>query len=157
MKIEKLPSGSYRIRKMYKGQMYTVTFDTKPTQKEAVQAMAAELDKVQKKRTSMTFQDAAEDYIASKRNVLSPSTIRGYKSCMGSLSKKLTEENVYDITALDIQSEINHLGFISAVLGVFYPNLKLCTSLPQKVKNEPYIPSDSDIKRILDCAKGTEY
>lgn len=89
---------------------------------------------------------------------------------MGSLSKKLTEENVYDITALDIQSEINHLakehspktvrnyhGFISAVLGVFYPNLKLCTSLPQKVKNEPYIPSDSDIKRILDCAKGTEY
>ena len=170
MKIEKLPSGSYRIRKMYKGQMYTVTFDTKPTQKEAVQAMAAELDKVQKKRTSMTFQDAAEDYIASKRNVLSPSTIRGYKSCMGSLSKKLTEENVSDITALDIQSEINHLakehspktvrnyhGFISAVLGVFYPNLKLCTSLPQKVKNEPYIPSDSDIKRILDCAKGTEY
>ena len=24
MKIEKLPSGSYRIRKMYKGQTYTV-------------------------------------------------------------------------------------------------------------------------------------
>ena len=33
MKIEKLPSGSYRIRKMYKGQMYAVVFDEKPTQK----------------------------------------------------------------------------------------------------------------------------
>ena len=32
MKIEKLPSGSYRIRKMYKGQMYAVVFDEKPTQ-----------------------------------------------------------------------------------------------------------------------------
>ena len=32
MKIEKLPSGSYRIRKMYKGQMYTVVFNEKPTQ-----------------------------------------------------------------------------------------------------------------------------
>ena len=47
MKIEKLPSGSYRIRKMYKGQTYTVIFDYKPTQKEAMQAMAAELDKVE--------------------------------------------------------------------------------------------------------------
>ena len=33
MKIEKLPSGSYRIRKMYKGKTYTVIFDYKPTQK----------------------------------------------------------------------------------------------------------------------------
>ena len=39
MKIEKLPSGSYRIRKTYKGQVYTVVFDSKPTQKEALQAM----------------------------------------------------------------------------------------------------------------------
>ena len=39
MKIEKLLSGSYRIRKMYKGKMYTVVFDRKPTQKEAMQAM----------------------------------------------------------------------------------------------------------------------
>lgn len=51
MKIEKLPSGSYRIRKMYKGQMYAVVFDEKPTQKEAMQAMAAELDKIKSKNT----------------------------------------------------------------------------------------------------------
>ena len=39
MKIEKRASGSYRVRKMYRWQMYTVSFDDKPTQKEAVQAM----------------------------------------------------------------------------------------------------------------------
>lgn len=170
MKIEKLPSGSYRIRKMYKGQTYTVVFDKKPTQKEALNAMAKELDKVQEKHTSMTFQAAAEEYIESKRNVLSPSTIRGYAGIMRQLPEKFLSENVHDITALDVQAEINrmakdhspktvrnHHGFISAVLGVFCPNLKLTTTLPQKVKNEPYIPTDEDVRRILEYAQGSEY
>jgi len=37
---------------MYKGQTYAITFDHKPTQKEALQAMAEELDKVQKNTVS---------------------------------------------------------------------------------------------------------
>ncbi len=170
MKIEKLPSGSYRIRKMYKGNMYSVTFDKKPTQKEAIQAMAEKLDKVQEKHKSMTFQAAAEEYIESKRNVLSPSTIRGYMGIIRQIPEAFLLTNVHDITALDVQAEINrvakghspksvrnHHGFISAVLGTFYPNLKLHTTLPQKIKNKPYIPTDEDIRRILEYAKGTEY
>lgn len=51
MKIEKLPSGSYRIWKMYKVKTYTVVFDYKPTQKEAVQVMAVELDKIRHKKS----------------------------------------------------------------------------------------------------------
>ena len=89
---------------------------------------------------------------------------------MGSLSKLLMDKNVHDITALDVQTEINHLtkehspktvrnyhGFISAVLGAFYPSLKLTTTLPQKVRHEPYIPSSEDIRRIFECAAGTEF
>lgn len=172
MKIEKLPSGSYRIRKMYKGHTYTVIFDYKPTQKEAMQAMAKELDKVQGdvKQAGMTFQAAANQYIESKRNVLSPSTIRGYSIIINQLPKPFMEKNVHDITSMDVQAEINRTAkkcspktarnyhsFISAVLGAFCPNLKLNTTLPQKVKNEPYIPSDGDIREILCYAKGTEY
>ena len=63
MKLEKLPSGSYRIRKMYKGQTYTIVFEHKPTQKEAMQAMAAELDKVKCTETQMSFFKAAESYV----------------------------------------------------------------------------------------------
>lgn len=170
MKIEKRGEGSYRVRKMYKGQMYTVTFEHKPTQKEAMIAMSNELQRVQKKHESMTFNAAAEEYIEAKRNVLSPTTIKGYKSAMKTISKKFQSINIHDVTAMDIQTEINCLakehspktvrnyhGFISAVLGTFCPNLKICTTLPQKVKSEPYIPSDEDIKKILDHAKGTEY
>lgn len=170
MKIEKRPSGSYRVRKMYKGKMYTVSFDQKPTQKEAMQAMAKELDKIQGKHESMTFQAAAEEYIDSKRNVLSPTTIRGYHVAIKGISERFKKENIHDITALDIQTEINRLskehspktvrnyhGFISAVLGTFCPNLKICTTLPQRVKNEPYIPSDEDVKQILEYIRGTEF
>ena len=170
MKIEKLPSGSYRIRKMYKGKTYTVTFDGKPTQKEAMMKMADRLKQVQESHKSMTFATAADKYIESKRNVLSPSTIKGYKKIMRQISESFLEESVYDITSLDVQKEVNRFskdhspksvrnlhGFISSVLGMFCSSLRLNTTLPQKVKNEPYIPSDEDVKRILERAKGTEY
>ena len=170
MKIEKLPSGSYRIRKMYKGQTYTIVFEHKPTQKEALQAMAAELNKVQRKYDVLTFKTAAQKYIESKKNILSPSTIRGYSGIVRQISDGFLNNNIYDITALDVQAEINrfaescspktvrnHHGFLSAVLGSFRPDLKLHTTLPQKVKTEPYIPSDDDVRKILDYAKGTEY
>lgn len=170
MKIEKLPSGSYRIRKMYKGKMHTVVFSCKPTQKEALQAMAEELDKVQEKYNNMTFRAAAEEYIELKRNVISPSTIRGYSTIIKQLPDSFMKQNVHDITAMDVQAEINRLAkerspktarnyhsFISAVLGTFSPNLKLNTTLPQKVKTEPYIPSDEDIRRILEFSAGTQY
>ncbi len=170
MKIEKLPSGSYRMRKMYKGKTYTVVTDYKPTQKEAIQLMADELDKVQEKHNRMTLRNASETYIESKRNVLSPATVRGYKCAVKALSDGFLDENIHDITAADVQAEINRLaknhspktvrnyhGFISAVLGIFCPSMKLYTTLPQKVKNEPYIPSDNDIKRILEYAKGTQF
>lgn len=60
MKIEKLPSDSYLIRKIYNEKMHTVIFDYEPTQKEAMQAMASELGKVQEKHNSMTFKSACD-------------------------------------------------------------------------------------------------
>ncbi len=170
MKIEKLPSGSYRVRKMYQGNNYTVTFDHKPTQKEITQSLAAEMDKVQTKKTRLTFEAAAQQYIEVKSNVLSPSTIRGYHSVLGSISDDFKSKHMDDITGIDIQKEINSFattkspktvrnmhGFISAVIGMFRPNMKISSTLPQKVKKEPYIPSDRDIKIILDHAKGTMF
>lgn len=71
----------------------------------------------------------------------------------------------------DIQREINSLsvgrspktvrnfhGFISSTLGTFRPDMKnFYTTLPKRVKKEPYIPSDDDVRKILEHAKGTEF
>ena len=168
MKIEKLKSGSYRIRKMYKGITYTVVTDYKPTQKEAVQLMAAELDKIQATKTPMTFEEAAEKYIDMKENILSPASVREYKGKIKRLSDKFNNTRISDIASVDIQKEINTYskgrsaktvsdmhGFISAVMGTFCPNTIINTSLPKKSKSEPYIPSEDDVKKILDYSKGT--
>ena len=170
MKIEKLPSGSYRIRKMYKGKTYTVVTDYKPTQKEAIQLMSAELDKVKCSNQRMTFQLASERYIQEKSNILSPSTIKGYESVIRSLSDDFKNNNVSDITSMDVQSEINTYakthspkstrnahGLISAILGMFCPNTILNTTLPHKEAQKGYIPSDNDVKRILEKSKGSQF
>lgn len=170
MKIEKLPSGSYRIRKMYKGKTYSVVTDYKPTQKEALQLLSDEMSKNISSAPRMSFKESANKYIAVKENVLSPSTVNGYKSILRNLSSEFCEMNINSITAVEIQKEINDYsaahspkstrnahGFISAVLSMFLPGLNISTTLPQKLKIEAYIPSDDDVKRILQRARGTKY
>ena len=170
IKLERLKSGSYRARKTYKGVTYRVTFDYKPTQKEIMQALSAEMDKAQGAKQRMTFQTAAEKYNASKSNVLSPSTIKGYSAIIRSISPKFRTMLLSDITASDVQNEINTYakghapktvknmhGYISAVMGLYSPNTQLLTTLPKNNKVEDYIPVDDDIKAIFDAVKGTKY
>ena len=170
MKIEKLPSGSYRIRKMYKGQTYTIVTDYKPDQKEVTRLLAAELEKVKTDKTRMTFKQAAEKYVDMKRNVLSPRTIIEYSRMCDRLSDWFISMQIANIDQVSVNKQVNELacnkspktvsclhGFITAVLGVYRPDLKISTRLPQKAKNEPYIPTDDDVKKILKHIKGSQF
>lgn len=170
MKIEKLPSGSYRIRKMYKGQTYTVTFDGKPTQKEAVMAMAKELEKIKTAKVNMDFRKAAKSYVDMKRNVLSPKTLKEYSEKINRLPDWFCRLPISDISQVEINKLVNELscgrspktvrdyhGLITAVMGTFCPSLRISTTLPQKVKSDPYTPSQDDVKKILEAAKGSAF
>lgn len=170
MKIEKRGSDSYRVRKMYKGKMYTVAFDHKPTQKEAITAMAKELERIRNANTQMTFQRGAESYVDMKRNVLSPRSIKDYSEMTKRLPQWFNELILSDISQVEINRFVNELsrtrapktvrnyhGFITAVLGTYCPNLKISTTLPQKIKSEPYTPSQEDVRRILEAVKDTQY
>ena len=170
MKIEKLPSGSYRVRKMYQGKTYSVVFDGKPTQKEALKAISDELEKVRNAYTQMTFEQASAEYVNMKRNVLSPKTIKEYSEMPKRLPEWFCRMRIANICQIDINRVVNELsksrsaktvcnyhGFISAVLGAFRPDMKIYTKLPQKVKIEPYTPSQRDIKAILSESAGTMF
>lgn len=170
MKIEQLPSGSYRIRKMYKGKTYTVTFDRKPTQKDALLAMAKKLEEVKENRRPMTFGEAAAGYVDMKKNVLSPRTVKEYIEIGNRLPEWFKKLTLTDIEQIDINRLVNEFsrdkspktvrnyhGFVSAVLGAYRPEMKIYTKLPQKVKHDPYTPSRGDVKRILEAVKDTEF
>ena len=163
MKVEKLPSGSYRIRKQVNKKMLTIIFDHKPSNVEIVQALAEKSKEIPQKGS---FQQCAESYLASKDNVVSPSTIKGYISILKALPDDFKRMEITRITQIDIQTVINDYagahspkttrnvhGFISAVLRQFRPDMNIYTTLPQKRQNERYAPSEDDIKRILDASK----
>ena len=163
MKVEKHHS-SYRVRKMVQGKTHYITYDHKPTQAEVMRDLL-ELEETVPVKGS--FFACAESYIDSKSNVISPKTIRSYKSLLNaSISKQFRALQIANITQQDIQLEVNRFaadhspksvrnlhGFISAVLSQFRPNMSISTTLPQKAKYEHYTPSEDDIKRILEASK----
>lgn len=170
MKIEKANKNSYRIRKSYKGKVYSITVPYKPTQKEAIELMAERLNKVNINAKHMTFSQAYYAYIETKHNVLSPSTVRGYESIYNVLPEDFKNQNINDLTEVDIQKLVNDYSathspkttfnmysFVKAVLGLFRPHFIFKVTLPQRIKNEPYIPTEADIKAIMEYAKGTNY
>ena len=167
MKIERLPSGSYRIRKTYNKKTYSIILDHKPTQKEAVQLMAAELDKVIATDKETTFKALAGKYVEMKKNVLSPRTIKEYANMCERLPQWFVDMDINKIDQPAINKLVNEIsiqngpktvackhGFVTAVMGVFRPDMKIYTRLPQREKKEPYIPTDEDVRRILSHAKG---
>jgi integrase len=169
MTIEKLPSGSYRIKQMYKGKRYTVTVDHKPTQKEATILMADAMQDIVTGKSASLLK-CINSYIDSKHNVLSPSTIKGYVAVTRNSPQWLLDMNVYDMTQLDIQKAVNeyskdhspksvrnfHALVISAV-KMFRPNVVFHTTLPQKEAKETTVPEHDDIIRLLDAMREHEY
>ena len=86
MKIEKLTDNTYRVRKQYKGKVYTAYFDHKPTQKESLIILSDKMQ-IDAYGTNLgKFEDFCDKYIQSKENVLSPSTIGGYRKIVRCLS-----------------------------------------------------------------------
>ncbi len=168
MTIEKLPSGSYRVRQMENGKLYSITLPYKPKTKEAYKLIQNKINRVVD--NSMTFQNAAEEYINVKNNVLSPSTIRGYHSVLRNLPQYFLDMDISQIDEYTLQKFINEYainhtaktvhnvnGFVMAVLRLFYPKVDIFVTLPQKQRQEKYTPTTEDIKRIMDASRDTKY
>ena len=165
MTIEPLKSGSYRIRQMYNGKLYLITLPYRPSKREAIDLMSEKLKEADA-LINGSFGAAAKDYVEIKKNVLSVRTVREYMLYIHQLPTWFINLNMGKLSQADIQKVVNELavnhspktvrnyhGFISAVLGVYKPTLKVSTTLPQRVVVEPYIPSDLEVKKILEYTK----
>ena len=169
MTIEKLPSGSYRIRKMIDGKLYTRTFDHKPNQAECEKAIASCLKDKPTLSINGTVRQCVAGYMESKSNVLSPSTIKGYTSMTKQIDDRFMDMKMSDLTLPILQNEINryaidhsaksvsnYSGFLTSVARFVGLDIQSPT-LPTKERSQAYIPSKNDIKRIVDYFKNTEY
>lgn len=165
MKLEKLPSGSYRFRKMINKKIYKFTFDHKPTEIEVLLKLSELMDTVNDSE-HIPFEVAANEYCKLKKNVLSPTTFREYTNMPKRMSDSFKTLYIDQITALHIQNEINIIsktkspktvrnyhGFISAVIKMYRPNFTFNTTLPQRKPKEVYLPTDEEVKKLIETSK----
>ena len=158
MKIEQLPSGTYRVRIMIDGKRYTFT----DKDKKRVKAKAAIFaDEHREAIDNPTFSQAMDSYIEIRQATRSPSTIRGYKTIQRRLAtdypqicnKKLTALKTSDLQlivntlGMEPKTVRNYVGFIQAVTGQKY-NL----ALPQKKKPVVRIPNDMEVAGLIRLA-----
>lgn len=178
-----LPSGSWTVQLRLNGQSISIT---KPTEKEAVaEALAVKtgIIKAKKKpKDELTLYDAISDYIAQRENVLSPSTIAGYKVIQRNRFKSLHKVRIGDIDANKWQKAVNAEAktvvkeatderpavYLSAktlknsammVQTVIseYGGEKLSARLPQVVPNDLPWLTPEQIPVFLKAIKGNKY
>ncbi len=167
-KARKLPSGSWSVQLRLDGESIRIT---RPTEAEAVRA--AELVKAQyrnglrvEKRTEATLRSAIDKYVATRSNVLSPATIRGYRIIQRNrfqsvmdrpLSAKTNWQAVVNAEARTCSAKTlkNAYLFIASVLrenGVDAPSVKL----PQVVGETHAYLDPEQIRLFLKAVEGAE-
>lgn len=168
MTIDKLPSGSYRIRQTENGKTYAITVKEKPTKAEAMKLITAKMNKTVVSN-QMTVEMACNAYIDAKRNVLSPTTLKEYIGTIKRLPDAFKAMKIMNVTSLDVQKVVNdyaarlspktvanYANFIFSVLKAQEVNIKF-PKLPQRIKKTPYIPSVEDIQKVFEQIKDTEH
>lgn len=162
------PDGSVLTKRIYKS--FTCS-DPSPKGKRTVEKEAAAwaVDKeLTNKQCSLTYREALDNYIQTRSAVLSPSTIREYKRSGRSDMQGIMYKKLCDITQEEIQKEINREalshspksvrnmhGLLSAVLNVYRPDFALHTDLPKRIRPNLYVPSDKDVKLLMQAVADT--
>lgn len=167
-KARQLPSGSWFVRVQVDGKPISIT---KPTKREAESEAAALKSKAKHYTASSdkTLTEAIDDYISSRENVLSPSTIAGYRKIQKLRFKNAMNKKISDISPEKWQGYINSesklicaktlknsWGFISSVITES-TGIKISVRLPQVITHEASYLSSSDLKAFLEAARGNRY
>lgn len=176
-RAKKLPSGAWRVR-VYShidpdGKQHYKSFTcSDPTQRGKVKCeqMATEwaLTRSDRSGADISLRNAYKLYIDSREHLLSPSTVREYRRAAKVDFPELMDIRLSDLTQQRIQAAVNAAsvsrspksvrnmhGLLSAVLGAYRPDFALRTDLPKKVRPSLSLPSDDDIKRLLEYVAGT--
>lgn len=168
-KAEKLKSGNWRAKAYMgtdeNGKKIFQSF-TASTKKEAEYLAAEAVLKKKEKVKNMTVGEAIDKYIAIKENILSPTTIAGYKKIrrnnlqmlMDIPIQKLTQEIVQkavndDSKKLSAKTITSAHGLVSAAMAVYNPDFHLHTTLPRIQKKYKDLPEPAE---IIKAVEGTE-
>lgn len=163
-------NGKWIIQVQVDGKRRSKEFETKEEALYWASGIKTGHKEATRKPSSLTVEKAIEKYIETKSAILSPSTVRGYKGIKESRIEEIKTTQLSDLTQDKIQRWVNSLsrshspktvanahGLISAVLREYHPDMVLHTTLPQKVRPDIQIPTEDELKKIIEAARGTKY
>lgn len=164
-KATKLPSGSWNIKMMIDGQRISVTAFSKQEVEKKAAAIKGGATIVEKQK-KVTLSSAIDDYLTSKNTVLSPATVRGYRTVQKNRFKSLMWRDVHGITKFDVQRAVNEEAKIVSAktvanaYGLIRPVLKergvnvFGVRMPQVRKPVKQYLQPEDIGKLVDAVKG---
>lgn len=163
------PNGKWLIQVMVNGDRRSKTFDSKEAAIYWASGLKTQMQEYQRSPGNMTVGQAIDRYIGSKDGVLSPSTISGYRRMRKHIFPEIINVRLSDLTQEAVQRSVNEMakthspkyvknahGLLGAALKQYYPRFRLETTFPQKIKYEIQIPTDEEIKKLLEEIKGTD-
>lgn len=165
--MDKLKSGNYRVKRQVNGKRYSLTFDHIPTENEIMIAVVNKANSPETRSrvaNSHSFEEAVKLYNELKKDRNSPSTKREYSRLTNHFTEKFNKMDVKKITQLDVDTEIanwlkkglsyktmkNYISMAKTVItkyGGIEFNLDMLPEKPKK--EEKYIPTPNDVKRLL--------
>lgn len=161
----RLPSGSWRIQVLVDGRRISLTGDDK----RQLLAKAAELKAgMAKAGRAVTLSSAIDDYILARENVLSPSTVRGYRIIQRNRFQGLMPRQLSGISDIEWTRAVNQEAkvcsaktlknawlFIGSVLrdaGHVPPRV----TLPQVIEKDKAFLEPEDIPVFIKAVTGTD-
>ena len=166
-KARQLPSGAWFCRVRVGDQDISIT---RPTEKEAIaEAMAikAGIKEAEKQPKRITLTKAIDDYIDARRNILSPSTIRGYRAIQKYRFQSMMHKDITVVTQDQWQRAVNAEArqisaktltnswrFISSAISEA-TGKSISIHLPQLIPNEHPWLTPEQIPVFVEAVKGT--
>ena len=167
-KIRQLPSGAYTCQLRIDGKSISITGDDPDKVYAEAVGVKSGLIKVKRNPGNMTLGQAIDKYIETKDAVLSPSTISAYKKMRKFCFQEIMDVQLSAINQQKLQAAVNRMakekspkyvsnayGLVIATLKEFMPDETFRIKLPQKKKYDYAVPTDEDIKAIIEFSKGT--
>jgi integrase len=171
-KAEKLKSGNYRVRVSYVDETGKQRFKsfTAPSPKEA-KYLASKYEnerQYKSKPENISVQNMLTNFIENRKNILSPSTIVGYKQLSRNAYKSIIDVRLGALKKEDIQKAINEyakthspktirnaITFLSSAVKEMGLDIDMNIDIPKSRKPDIIIPTTEQVNLIASNTKDT--
>lgn len=165
-KARQLPSGKWFCRVRIDDQDIAITRDTEKEAVAEAMAVKAGIKDAAKRPRKKTLTQAIDEYIAARENILSPSTIRGYRIIQNNRFQNMMKRDIFTVTQTQWQHAVNLEAkrlsaktlsnswlFIASVIAES-TGVRIAVKLPQIVRNErPWLTPDQ-VTQFVQAIKG---